>query len=96
MDKNMDFEEIYHVPDLRFVKWCEMTFSINRGVYNTIDEKLFATGYHHIYDRRKAIVAFLKKYVQPSKSAKFYKFGQGNLACALQQFSTEKFNSKTY
>ncbi|MEC1178926.1 hypothetical protein P9B03_10565 [Metasolibacillus meyeri] len=84
-----DDDALYHAPDLRFVKWCEITFAVNRGVYNTIDEKLFEAGYHNIYERRKAIVAFLEKYAHPSKSAKFYKFGQGNLSVALHQFSTE-------
>ena len=92
MNVKIKLDEIYHIPDLRFAKWCEMTFSVNRGVYNTIDERLFDVGFYHIYDRRKAIVAFLEKYVQPSETTKFFKFGQGNLSFALQQFSTEELN----
>ncbi|MGE7110525.1 hypothetical protein [Lysinibacillus sp. NPDC047702] len=32
MNVKTEFDEIYHIPDIRFAKWCEMTFSVNRGV----------------------------------------------------------------
>lgn len=81
----MENDEIYDLPDLQFAKWCEKTFSINRGVYNTIDEKLFKSGYKHIQIRRKAIITFLQQHVKET-NGKFYKFGHGNLSVALHKF----------
>lgn len=81
----MKKEEIYDLPDLQFAKWCEQTFAINRGVYNTIDGKLFDLGYKNIRLRRKAIVAFLQQHVERTDK-KYYKFGHGNLSNALQNF----------
>lgn len=81
-------EQQYHWPDLKFTKWCESTFSINRGVYNLIDERLYEKGLHNIEKRRKAIVQFLQQNVEPTVNKKYYKFGQGNLSEALIQFET--------
>lgn len=83
----MKNEEVYDLPDLHFAKWCEKTFAINRGVYNTIDEKLFGLGYKHIQIRRKAIIAFLQQHVEGT-DRKFYKFGHGNLSIALHNFQS--------
>lgn len=82
----MKTEEVYNLPDLHFAKWCERTFAVNRGVYNTIDEKLFDLGYKNIQQRRKAVVNFLQQHVETTNK-KFYKFGHGNLKIALQNFS---------
>lgn len=82
----MKSDEVYDLPDLQFAKWCEKTFAINRGVYNTIDEKLFDLGYKHIQIRRKAVVAFLQQHVAGTTDRKFYKFGHGNLSIALHNF----------
>lgn len=81
----MEREEVYNLPDLHFAKWCEKTFAINRGVYNTIDVKLFELGHKNIQTRRKAIIAFLQQNVETTDQ-KFYKFGHGNLSTALQRF----------
>ena len=87
MTTSNQLEQILHFPDLRFTKWCEERFSINRGVYNTIDEKLYEAGYRNVRDRRKAIVSFLQQYAGPTDDRKYYKFGPGNLSGALHQFS---------
>ena len=81
-------ETYLHWPDLKFTKWCESTFSINRGVYNIIDERLYNKGLHNIVKRRLAIVQFLEQNVQQTPERKFYKFGQGNLSEALIQFES--------
>ena len=86
----MKNDEVYDLPDLHFAKWCENTFSINRGVYNTIDEKLYELGYKHIQNRRKAIIAFLQQHVEGT-DRKFYKFGHGKLSVALHNFKSEFF-----
>ena len=86
----MNNDEIFDLPDLQFAKWCEKTFAINRGVYNTIDEKLFELGYKHIQIRRKAIIDFLFEHVEGTDH-KFYKFGHGKLSVALHNFKSEVF-----
>lgn len=89
MAGNQVMKAIYDLPDLQFAKWCEETFAINRGVYNTIDEKLYEAGYENIVGRREAIITFLETVVKQEQSAKFFKFGHGNLSTALHQFSME-------
>lgn len=84
----MKNEEIYHLPDWQFAKWCEKNFAINRGVYNTIDEKLFVLGYTNIGERRKTLVAFLQQHVEKT-DRKFYKFGRGKLTEALYNFHSQ-------
>ena len=86
-------KNLHHLPDLRFAKWCEETYSVNRGVYNTIDEKLYEAGYEDIRERRNAIIAFLEKHVafDHTQSKKYFTFGHGNLSVALQQFSVQNF-----
>lgn len=86
-------KNLHHLPDLRFAKWCEETYSINRGVYNTIDEKLYEAGYEDIRERRNAIIVFLEKHVafDQIQDKKYFTFGHGNLSAALQQFSVQNF-----
>ncbi len=91
MTIEIEHEQILYLPDLRFAKWCEEAFAINRGVYNTIDEKLFEAGYRKVEDRRRAIVSFLQQNVQPVSDKKYYTFGSGKLSVALHQFSNKKF-----
>lgn len=86
MSGTRTLKDLYHLPDLKFAKWCEENFSINRGVYNTIDEKLYEAGYEEVYERRKAIIVFLEKHVTKEQTRKYFKFGHGNLSGALQQF----------
>lgn len=49
-----------HLPDLLFVRQIEEVFSINRGVYNTIDSWFYEHGQSKILERRKHIVHFLQ------------------------------------
>lgn len=87
----MNTNELLNIPDLQFVKWCEEHYSINRGVYNTIDQKLFELGYSTIQYRRKALVEFLQANVETTER-KFYKFGIGNLSDALQKLKCAQSN----
>ena len=86
-------KNLHHLPDLRFAKWCEETYSVNRGVYNTIDEKLYEAGYEDIRERRNAIIIFLEMHVASDQiqSKTYFTFGHGNLSAALQQFSVQNF-----
>lgn len=87
----MKNNELFNLPDLQFVKWCEEKFSINRGVYNTIDQKLFELGHITVQYRRKALIDFLQANVETTES-KFYKFGVGNLSDALQKLKKVQAN----
>ncbi len=87
MTTDNQLEYILQLPDLRFTKWCEKEFSINRGVYNTIDERLYEAGYLHVQDRRRAVVSFLRQYAGPADDRKYYRFGRGKLSGALHRFS---------
>lgn len=80
----MKNNELYNLPDIQFVKWCEKTFAINRGVYNTIDQKLFELGHKDIQKRRSVLIDFLQQNVE-STERKYFKFGVGNLAEALEK-----------
>lgn len=78
---------IINMPDLQFVRWCEKQFSINRGIYNLIDERLYEHGYYVITERRLHLILFLQSI---SRSNESLKFGHGNLSKALQQFLLTK------
>ncbi|WP_249306109.1 hypothetical protein [Lederbergia citrea] len=49
-----------HLPDLDFVRQTKEKFSVNRGVYNTIDSWFYENGLVNIVDRRHHITAFLE------------------------------------
>ena len=51
--------DIIHLPDLDFVRFCEQSFSINRGVYNTIDKWFAENQTKNIVYRRTLILRFL-------------------------------------
>lgn len=58
MKPNIHTESV-HLPDLDFVRFCEMKFSINRGVYNTIDQWFFQQKISNVCQRRTVILRFL-------------------------------------
>lgn len=57
-DMNMD-TDIVHLPDLDFVRFCQEKFSINRGIYNTIDKWFSQHQVQNIVQRRTVILRFL-------------------------------------
>ena len=77
---------VVNLPDLHFSRWCNEQFSINRGVYNIIDERLYEAGFQKIQERRIELIHFLQNVIQQSEQQRYFKFGPGNLTKALQQF----------
>lgn len=58
----MTFDErnpIINLPDILFIKYCNETFGLNRGVYNTIDEWFYTENVKDIKVRRENILDFL-------------------------------------
>jgi|HigsolmetaAR203D_1030402.scaffolds.fasta_scaffold01081_20 hypothetical protein len=82
---NFNRKQVIHLPDLSFVKWCDETFGVNRGVYNTIDSWFYEKGLTDILERRKHILHFLK-YAQTSGKEKKIKFGHGGLSISLANY----------
>lgn len=48
------------LPDLKFVRFCEEKYGINRGIYNTVDEWFYEQGIEGIVRRREIIMDFFK------------------------------------
>jgi hypothetical protein len=82
-------QKVVHLPDYRFAAWCLRQYGINRGIYNTIDERLFQFGIKEIVTRRMTILSFLNQvqqsHVHQGKGKKI-KFGKGLLISTLTQF----------
>jgi len=81
---------VIHLPDLSFVQWCEKSFGLNRGVYNTIDAWFYDNGVKDILKRRKLIVYFLNHYHHDQSDGKRMKFGQGRLTSLLLEYSNRR------
>lgn len=77
-------DEIFHMPDLLFARYCEEQFGINKGVYNTIDSWFHQQGLTNIVSRRKIIFNFCKSTF--TKGKKEAKFGPGGLTLKLNLF----------
>jgi riboflavin kinase len=75
-------EEIVHLPDLLFSKLCEERYSINKGVYNTIDRWFYEQGVNSIVNRRQMILSFCQNFCIAGK----VKFGPGGLTTKLNLF----------
>jgi riboflavin kinase len=75
----------FHFPDLQFVQFCEESFGLNRGVYNTIDSWFFRQGVIDIVNRRKTIVHFLEHSCHSTQKRKL-KFGHGGLSSRLSAY----------
>jgi len=86
-------QKILHLPDYRFAAWCLRRYGVNRGIYNTIDERLFQFGIKDIVTRRMTILSFLNQ-VQQSQlhqgNGKKIKFGKGLLISTLTQFLNQE------
>ena len=76
-------EEVFNLPDLRFIQFCEWKFKLNRGIYNNIDNWFYEQGVTKIVDRRRAIIQFL--FFIGSNDRKT-KFGSGGLKNRLEEF----------
>lgn len=78
-----------HLPDKKFVDWCFEHYSINRGVFNVIDNWFFEYGIHNIINRRTTMIEYLK-YLQANESQtcnkKYFQFGKGGVKNSLYYF----------
>lgn len=83
-NKKIDhLDQLIHLPDLQFVKFCEEVFSVNRGVYNTIDAWFYEQDIKNISNRRKLIVSF---FCTLYKDKQKIKFGPGGVKIHLEDF----------
>lgn len=80
-------KSVINLPDLLFIKYCEETFGLNRGVYNVIDEWFYKKDVKDIKMRREKILEFLlfAKSTLNSLNGKL-KFGKGNLVNLLSEY----------
>ncbi|MBO9610245.1 MAG: hypothetical protein J7639_30075 [Paenibacillaceae bacterium] len=81
--------QLVHLPDLQFASWCYEHYGLNKGVYNTIDERLFAAGLIEITSRRAALLSFLDQATHRGirmRDGKFLRFGKGGLTVLLEHF----------
>lgn len=80
----MDYNnELLHLPDLQFSKYCEEQFAINKGIYNTIDYWFYRKGIHNILKRRSTLFQFL---IYCCSKNEGMKFGPGGLSKTLESF----------
>ncbi|MGP4082687.1 hypothetical protein ACTWQL_22675 [Pseudalkalibacillus sp. R45] len=78
-----------HLPDKKFVDWCLENFSINRGVFNVIDNWFFDYGIQHIVRRRRIIIQYLdhlQTYDHIKVKRKRPQFGKGGVKQSLYYF----------
>lgn len=80
-----NLDEVFHLPDLRFVQFCEEKFALNKGIYNTIDNWFFELGVQDIIKRRRLIFQFSLQYCTEGT-----KFGPGGLTRKLEDFMEQK------
>jgi len=84
------FAHILNLPDLQFSQFCQKQFSLNKGIYNTIDSWFFNNGIINILDRRKFILQFMSYVVSHEGDVKF---GSGGLSKRLEEFWNETTKS---
>ncbi|KGR75087.1 hypothetical protein [Ureibacillus sinduriensis] len=74
---------ILNLPDLQFSQYCHHQFSINKGIYNTIDSWFFNNGITNILDRRMRVLQFMALTISKETDVKF---GPGGLSKKLEDF----------
>ena len=91
-DQNID--EIIHLPDLMFSQYCLNYYTINKGVYNTIENWFYTRGILRIEERRMRILDFFD-YVQQFSSPEIkLQFGPGRLRTLLDMYwNSEKLDA---
>lgn len=84
-----NFEEIIHLTDLSFIRFCNEIYGVNRGVYNTIDAWFYGQGIDNIIVRRKNVLFFLEfNNEKTGKESNRIKFGSGGLTVKLIEYFT--------
>lgn len=76
--------DVIHLPDLAFVRHCEESFRINRGVYNAIDQWFAEQEAMTIVARRTLILRFLNWVTVYVPKEEKLEFGNKGLAEQLQ------------
>ncbi|MFD1707877.1 hypothetical protein ACFSCZ_14215 [Siminovitchia sediminis] len=79
---------VTHYTDFSFQKFCDQTFGVNRGVYNTIDRCFYERGIKDITTRRKEILSFLQFVTGEAddKPSSRVRFGKGGLVMKLNEY----------
>ncbi|VEF46641.1 RNA-binding riboflavin kinase [Bacillus freudenreichii] len=89
------YDRLVNLPDLEFTSLCRRKYSINRGVFNVIDDWFFNYGMTNIAARRKTILQFLA-YVyekkKPKQSEMYLQFGKGGIKNHLYYFTDKCLN----
>ncbi|MFE4810627.1 hypothetical protein ACFQ9Y_05620 [Peribacillus simplex] len=91
--RSLDKSEYLHLPDLEFFLWCQRQYSVNKGVYNTIDKWFYHDGIVNIIHRRIYLLAFLEFVTEENSKDnhhKYIRFGNGGLTKKLNQFMKER------
>ena len=83
-------EEIFNLPDIKFIQFCEWKFQLNRGVYNNIDIWFYEKGVKSIISRRKVVINFL---FFACSNEKKVKFGSDGLKKKLEEFCKQSNNA---
>ncbi|MFE5317475.1 RNA-binding protein [Paenibacillus sp. NPDC056579] len=81
--------DLVHLPDIQFVTYCFQMFGLNRGIYNTIDQWLYDSGYKDVLQRRKATVSFLHLINEKGgreRTGSLLRFGKGGVTKQLYDF----------
>lgn len=81
---------IPQMPDLKFVRFCEEEYGINRGIYNTVDEWFYEQGIGEIVRRREIILDFFKSLELNEDEDGKIKFGSKGLKGRLDHFFEEE------
>lgn len=84
-------DQLIHLPDLQFVRYCEENFCVNRGIYNIIDAWFYEKDIINVSSRRKVIIAFFS-YLNKDKGN--FKFGPGGVKKQLENFWKSKKDSQ--
>lgn len=87
----MLLEEKVHLTDIEFSKYCEDSYRVNRGVYNTIDMWFYEQGETNILERRRKTLMFLSSQARLNE----VKFGKGGLSSKLKDFMEQKREKQT-
>jgi riboflavin kinase len=89
-------DALFDLPDHTFTNWCFISYGVNKGIYNVLDDLFYQNGIRNILDRRRTILTFLqfitnKRLEKNSKQT--LKFGKGGVSQLVQEFiqNTERF-----
>ncbi|OCS94277.1 hypothetical protein A6K76_04195 [Caryophanon latum] len=86
-DVQSQLQHIIQQPDLLFFQFCERHFRVNKGVFHTIDCRLYELGFEKVKKRRYVMLQFLQHANESAAhSTKYIKFGHGNLNKTLDHF----------